>query len=69
MSRMVIAIFLFFMAYQLFTQLMATTRSIGQALYSVVYVTVPNSTVAQQIARYLFFFFAFLKVKFLFLQK
>uniref|UniRef100_A0AAF5PL20 CutA1 divalent ion tolerance protein n=1 Tax=Wuchereria bancrofti TaxID=6293 RepID=A0AAF5PL20_WUCBA len=51
MSRMVIAIFLFFMAYQLFTQLMATTRSIGQALYSVVYVTVPNSTVAQQIAR------------------
>ncbi|EJW73085.1 hypothetical protein WUBG_16008, partial [Wuchereria bancrofti] len=50
MSRMVIAIFLFFMAYQLFTQLMATTRSIGQALYSVVYVTVPNSTVAQQIA-------------------
>uniref|UniRef100_A0A0R3S2M3 CutA divalent cation tolerance homolog n=1 Tax=Elaeophora elaphi TaxID=1147741 RepID=A0A0R3S2M3_9BILA len=51
MSRMVIAVFVFFVAFQLCTQLMAATRSVGQALYSVVYVTVPNSTVAQQIAR------------------
>ncbi|KAL3990691.1 CutA1 divalent ion tolerance family protein [Acanthocheilonema viteae] len=49
--RTVIAIFVFFVAFQHCTQLMATTRSIGQALYSVVYVTVPNSSVAQQIAR------------------
>lgn len=59
MSRTVIAVFVFFVAFQLCTQLMATTRSISQALYSVVYVTVPNSTVAQQIARYSCF--AFLK--------
>ncbi|EJD74504.1 hypothetical protein LOAG_18185 [Loa loa] len=44
-------VFVFFVAYQLCSQLMATARSMGQALYSVVYVTVPNSTVAQQIAR------------------
>lgn len=52
MSRMVIAVFAFFVAFQCCAQFMAT-RSIGQALYSVVYVTVPNSTIAQQIARYI----------------
>lgn len=51
---MVIAVFVFFMACQLCTELMASTRFIGQALFSVVYVTVPNSTVARQIARYSF---------------
>ncbi|VDK70960.1 unnamed protein product [Litomosoides sigmodontis] len=50
MSRMVIAVFAFFVAFQCCAQFMAT-RSIGQALYSVAYVTVPNSTIAQQIAR------------------
>ncbi|CAG9539135.1 unnamed protein product [Cercopithifilaria johnstoni] len=51
MPCMVIAVLAFLVAFQHYTQLMATTRAIGQALYSVVYVTVPNSTVAQQIAR------------------
>ncbi|KAM3728203.1 Protein CutA [Dirofilaria immitis] len=51
MSRMVLAVFLFVVTYQLCTQLMTTARSIGQTLYSIVYVTVPNSTIAQQIAR------------------
>uniref|UniRef100_A0A915PHA2 Divalent-cation tolerance protein CutA n=1 Tax=Setaria digitata TaxID=48799 RepID=A0A915PHA2_9BILA len=49
--RMVIPVFVFFVAFQLSVQLMATSRSIGQALYSVVYVTTPNTTVAHQIAR------------------
>ncbi|OZC10913.1 divalent cation tolerance protein, CutA1 family [Onchocerca flexuosa] len=51
MFRMVIIVCVFLVACQLCVQFMAATRSVGQALYSVVYVTVPNSTVAQQIAR------------------
>ncbi|VDN07909.1 unnamed protein product [Thelazia callipaeda] len=50
-SYLGITIFVFFVAFQLHSQLMASTRTISQAVYSVVYVTVPNQSVAKQIAK------------------